>query len=312
MSSTSNLARGASGLVLHDWSKTHKSWSSLDRGLDLSQPDVTTVQEWESWRQHDRAYRGYPLPSYDLVGQMGRPDAVKRWFSQIPTFYATNAQTFSGIPVFVHLYAITGFTEGLVYEIDNCESRGYSREAVADVLALAFLHAPSASGMFHVHDAVLERMETYTDPATTIEFPEGWTNDPPFFDCGLDFSSQDMQDGELAKIEDWYREITGEVPGFVSFLGRHRPNLLKSYRNRFEHALRVLPNQVMPYLLLNYEVHRGFAPGIRDAVLLCRGFGLAKAQAMDAVAWGMLYGGHGGMTNAAAAAGDLFDDEDWE
>ena len=301
--------RTKTGVILHDWSKTNKSWSSLDRGLDLSEPDFTTIQEVEAWRQHDRDYRGYPMPTYNVLIELGRPDAVKRWFSQIPRFYA-NEGGFSSSLLFTHLYAITGFTEGTLYEIDNAESQRHTKDDVAEALALAFLHAPSGHGFFAMRAAINARMERYSDPETPRAYPEGWEPDPGFFHAGLDFSVADCTAAEVGAVRAWYDRVAGEIPGWVEFLGTHKPNLLKAYRNRFENTVKVLPKQMMPWLLLSWETHRGYGVAIREAVLMCRGFGVTRTQAVDAITWGMLYGGHGSMSNVQRAAGDILD-ESW-
>jgi hypothetical protein len=296
------------GVALHDWSKTKQSWSSLDRGLDLSKPDVTTVQEWQSWREHDRRFRGYPLPSYELIAAVGRTDVVKRWFQQIPHFYDPDG-AFNTTAGWVHYYCLSGFTEGVLYEIDNCESQGHSREEVSEIIALAFLHAVSDRGMFGMLEPVTKRLELYA-PKTQIAYPEGWGADPQRLQAGLDFSTMELLPGELEKIEAWYDRICGEVPEHVRFLGTLRPNLLKAYRNRFENTVRVLPVQMMPWIQLQWEAIRGHEAGIRESVLLCRGLGVGKQVAMNAVAWAMMYGGNGGASTVARAAGDVFA-EDW-
>jgi hypothetical protein len=301
--------RTKTGVILHDWTETGMSWSSLDRGLDLARPDLTTVQEVETWRQHDRDYRGYPMPTYDLLIELGRPDAVKRWFSEIPSFYTKTGGFFSPL-LFVHLYAITGFLEGTIYEIDNAESQGHSKADVAECMALAFLHAPSGHGFFGMRDAISSRMHAYRERETSVTYPDGWEPDPDFFRSGLDFSSTDCSPEEVQLLKEWYERVAGEVPGWVQFLGEYKPELMKTYRNRLENTLRVLPKQMMPWLLLSWETHRGFEVGIREAVLLCRGFGVTKPQAIDAIGWGMLYGGHGAMSNVYAAAGDVLE-QDW-
>ena len=296
-------------VVLHDWSESGQSWSSLpDRGLDTSRLDVTTVQEWERWRQHDTRYRGYPLPTYDLIIKLGRPDVVKRWFLQLPAFYDPD-RAFNSTAGWVHWYALTGFREGVLYEIDNCESQGHTRDEVVEMLALAFLHAPAAKGMWDLHDDVPKRIERY-QPETMIQYPDGWAPDPEFFKAGLDYSTMDIQPGEVESIADWYMDVCGEVPEWVGFLGSVRPNLLKAYRHRFENTVRVMPKQMMPWILLQFEALRGHEAGIREAVLLCKGFGVRKQEAMNAVAWAMLYGGHGCMSTVSRAAGDVFE-QDW-
>lgn len=63
---------------------------------------------------------------------------------------------------------------------------------------------------------------------------------------GLDFSDPQLSPAELLRLEDWYEDLTGEVPPVVRFMGRHRPDVLKAYRDRYESCLKVLPKQSLP------------------------------------------------------------------
>src|SRR5919205_615199 len=101
------------------------------RGLDLDTPDVTRVEEWEAWRQAERDFRGYPLPTYELFGEF-RPDVVKRWYRQLLNFNDDEGGSWQGaasLP-YLHLYAIVGFDAGIGYEIQNMENAGFSRATV--------------------------------------------------------------------------------------------------------------------------------------------------------------------------------------
>jgi hypothetical protein len=274
-----------------------------DRGMDLSNPDVTTEAEWESWRQTERERRGYPLPSYELVGEF-RPDAVKRWMRQAQNFTVPEGLGGWGILTWVHLYLIEGFEPGTIYELRNSEGLRVPRSAVLDVLALALFHSPS-KGLHHQSEAVAEYIRDYLEPAEPLEWPEGWEHDPEFFRSGIDFSTLDLSADELRLLEDWYLRVMGEVPRHVQLLAELRPRLLKAYRDRFENVIRESPKQLMPMCLLHYEAYRGHEDGIREAVLLARGCGMTQAQAVEALAWAMLYGAHGSMSNVDRAAGDI-------
>jgi hypothetical protein len=92
----------------------------------------------------------------------------------------------------------------------------------------------------------------------------------------------------------------------VRFLAQHRPGLLKAYRDRYEHAIRdSLPKQMLPWLMLNYNVVRGFHEGIRENVLLGRALGMTKEQLLDAICFGVLHAGANALGIAEEAAGDL-------
>jgi hypothetical protein len=176
-----------------------------------------------------------------------------------------------------------------------------------DILALAFLHA-SPRGMHYVADAGSEQLRNWEEPEALERWPAGWVFDPAAFKTGVDFTSPEATEEDVERIQQWYQDTLGEVPRYVRFLARHRPRLLKAYRSRFEYAVRdALPSQMVAYSLLNLSVARRSAEGIRENVLLGRGLGMTKAQLLDAICWGLYYGGVDGLAVADAAAADILD-----
>jgi hypothetical protein len=284
-----------------------RTWASKARGLDLAQPDVTTVDEWDAWRQNERANRGWPLESYELLAEVGRSADVKRWMLQIRQFRAGD-DSFNTPLLWVQHYLLTGFAQGLTYELQNCQRMGHRRVEVAETIAVAFLHSPSGE-LTEAAPIVREKLRSYVDSDEPFVYPVGWEPDPDAFVSGLDFSQPELTAEELELLEGWYRRVLGEIPPSVQFLARFRPRMLKAWRNRFEHVVHVMPKQMMPFLLLHFECLRGHEAGIREAVLLSRGFGLTLTQTCDAIVWSMLYGGHGATGNAWRAAGDIL--ESW-
>jgi len=92
----------------------------------------------------------------------------------------------------------------------------------------------------------------------------------------------------------------------VRFLASERPGLLKAYRDRYEHAIRdSLPAQMLPWMLLNYNVTRVFAEGIRENALLGRALGMTREQLLDAICYGVLHAGANALSIADEAAGDV-------
>jgi hypothetical protein len=149
-------------------------------------------------------------------------------------------------------------------------------------------------------------LRTYEDPEPTACFPEGWQFDPRAFDSGMDFSNRDATPEDMDALRDWYRRTLGEIPPHARFLATHRPGLLKAYRDRYEHAIRdSLPKQMLPYLMLNHNVGRGFRDGIRENVLLGRALGMTREQLLDAICFAVLDAGLGALDLVEEAAGDL-------
>jgi hypothetical protein len=248
--------------------------------------------------------RGFVQPAFELLAELGRHDVVKRWLAGLCQFPLAD-----GVPpnmLFMHYYAIKGFTRGVIIEI---EFGHHTKDEVGEALAVALMHS-FGMGLFTVAPEVQEYLRAYPGPAKTVSWPDGWAPDPEFFRAGLDFSTLELLPGELERIELWYETVAGEVPRFVRFLGEFGPNVLKAYRNRFENTLRVLPKQAYPWLQVNYHALVGNEEGLRDNVLLAKGFGLTKDQVVDALLWAMLYGGVEVMSLVDRVAGELI--RTWE
>jgi len=276
---------------------------SLTRaGLDLSNLDVTSPAELEAFAEFERERRGGdPHPTYQLALSV-RPALLKRWFLQLGSFRID--ESFATSLTFLHLYLIWGYELGIGYEIRNARAAGHSRAEIADCVGVALLHSPSM-GIDRVAGRTTELLAGYDDPATPFSWPDGWRADPTALASGMDFSHPEATAEDLDHLRGWYRRVLGEVPGSVELLAEFRPDLLKQWRNRFEHAATVIPPQMVAYLLLHFEVSRISEDGIREYMLLARGLGMNRTHAMDAVAFGMLYGGPAGMAAVNRVAGDI-------
>jgi hypothetical protein len=106
-------------------------------------------------------------------------------------------------------------------------------------------------------------------------------------------------------MRDWYERTLGEVPRYVGFLLKHRRQLLKSWRNRYENILVELPKQIMPYTQLHSNVMRGFGHGIRENILFGRAFGMTKDQVFTSIFSAMLNAGPEALNIVDSHAGDI-------
>jgi hypothetical protein len=85
----------------------------------------------------------------------------------------------------------------------------------------------------------------------------------------------------------------GEIPKWVTFMGREHPDVLKAYRLRWEGSFRgALPKQVMPFVMIYQSVANGYRDRLRSAPLLARVWGVTRDWIMLALT-----------PNAAASAG---------
>jgi hypothetical protein len=163
------------------------------------------------------------------------------------------------------------------------------------VVSIAFLHGGHV-GMYPATGIAPLLREWDDAPTEPRAFPTGWAFDPDALVSGMDFADPEVRESDLAALRDWYGRTIGEVPEHVEFLARQRPGLLKAQRQRWERAISFsLPLQLLPYLLLHYDLYRGFASGVRENLLLARAFGLTRAQALDAICSSVLHTGTGAL-----------------
>ena len=114
-------------------------------------------------------------------------------------------------------------------------------------------------------------------------------------------------------LDKWYAETIGYTPRSVQFLTKQNPRFMKAHRAKFEAALKTggLPKQIVPYILIHYNMNRGFREGIREAALLGKAWGMRKDHAIASITLGTGYmAGIDGLYIVDEAIGDLMDDWD--
>lgn len=279
----------------------------LEWGLDLSHPEVTTQAEIDEFRRVSSKQLGIQQAGLDFWLDEN-PEVLKRYRRWADTLRINtpdkqpNSYSGSGITIFIN-YANHGFRDGLKYSMLGM-NRFLTRVELLEVFALAFRYV-GPRGMALIGEVA--RQQTFTEPALPAAWPPGWGPDPDAFKSGVDFSTLTLTDEERQKIEAWYLRYLGEVPGHVQLLARHRPEMLKTYRGRFENTLRLLPKQLEPSVLIQTSVERAFPDGIREGVLMGRGFGMSKADVLEALSWGTFYGTVPALDAAHAVVADVLD-----
>ena len=279
--------------------------SAYQDGLDVSRPDEMTAAEIEAYRSEYTGSNKGLLDSFEFWLEF-RPDVLKRHKAR--TRHYTSAVEPShhlvGLLGAIHQYTIMAFDEGIAYEIRLAQTNGATRTDILDTLSVAFIHS-GHRGMYAAA-RYSDYLREYVDPPPSAKFPEAWSFDPQAFDSGMDFSAREASREDMDRVQEWYQRTLGEVPRYVRFLAAHRPGLLKAYRDRYEHAIRdSLPKQMLPWMLLNYNVARGFHEGIRENVLLGRALGMTREQLLDAICYAVLHSGIDALGIAEEAAGDL-------
>src|ERR1700733_8229307 len=182
---------------------------------------------------------------------------------------------------------------------------GAQRGDILDTISGPFIHS-GHPGMYQVTRHA-DALRNYTELPDAERFPPNWSFDPGAFDSGMDYSVREATPEDLRRLTDWYERVLGEGPKHARFLAEHRPDLLKAYRNRYEHAIREsLPAQMLPFLMLHYNAVRGFKDGIRENALLAKALGLTRPQVLNAICLAELHGGAEVFDVVAEAAGDVY------
>jgi hypothetical protein len=274
-------------------------------GLDVSTPDMTTSEEVAAYRAIYTGTNKGLLDSFEFWLEF-RPDVLKRHKARTRHFRTTSEpdHPLVGLLGALHQYTILAFREGVAYEIRHAQALGATRTDIIDTMSVAWMHS-GHRGMFALA-AYSDYLRTYVDSEVPDRFPANWSFDPHAFDSGMDFSTRDASAEDMDKLQNWYQRTIGEIPKHVQFLVRNRPGLLKAHRDRYEHAIRdSLPQQMLPYLLLNHNVVRGFGPGIRENALLGRALGMTREQLLDAICSAVLHAGVGALDLVDEVAGDV-------
>jgi len=288
-------------------------------GLNLMDDQETTREEISQFLtgnlQRRKGRLAYPVTAYSFLLE-NRPDMLKQHMRQMQFLHAVpdNGELDMSITVLtmLHWYACNRVVEGIAHEVRSSASVGASKAAVNEILSLAFMHSGPA-GFGAVYEAAHDFMNTFPEPETTLSWPAGWGPDVDAFKTGLDFSVPDLVAGEQDLLFGWYENTIGYVPRSIRLLAKYNPRFVKAHRGKFESALRtgVLPKQIVPYILIHYNMNRGWGDGIREAALLGKAWGMTRDQVIHAITLGTGYmAGLDGLSIADEAIGDLL--ESWD
>ena len=283
--------------------------SGQSRGLDLTDLDHVRPEEAAAFQSHYIQLHGRPHAGFEFFLE-NNPSAMKRYrlfaaytaipFDQWLTLTATN---FANIA----WYAQLGFAEGIRYIVYIQQTSGGSAKAqVCEGLAISLYHA-GAQGSEVIANAL--RDYEWLEPAEPADL-SAWEASRGLLASGLDFSDHGLSPEELERLDAWYLRAVGEVPGYVRFLARHRPEALKAYRNRYEHLVSALPVQLVPLASIKFNMYACNAELIRENVLLARYLGVSKDDTLATAISGLLYGQMEAAAMLERVAGDIFDDWD--
>ena len=272
------------------------------RGLDLSKPTELTAQEAAAFKGHYGTQFGVPMTGLDWWIDRN-PEVLKRYRLYCSLTLRVEPAVMGGGTL--AFYMLMGYVKGARYVMNSFLNDGLSKAQALEMIAIAFVHA-GPRGMETIAEA-MEGLDFPNDPNPGARFPAGWAPDVQAFRSGIDCSTVDLSADEKAKLYDWYLSTIGEIPPYVRFMAEHRPRLLKTHRARIENMLYVLPKQVWPTAMLYYHVMSRVAEGIRENVLLCKAWGVTKADTLDTIGNALVYGQMEAASMVQNEAGDIFD-----
>ncbi|MFN8217829.1 MAG: hypothetical protein U0R71_14640 [Solirubrobacterales bacterium] len=295
-----------------------ESGSFLETGLDWTSEDFSSEEKQQllAWyEQHHEAEHTKlsRFPDFWIEHDPGGFKRYRRHMIEIDD--ASDPDSMPGAAhlfMYLGLYTVFANEKGILYLVVNARTLGATRAEVVDAFRIAALSA----GPFGIN-AAAELADEYLrawpedsgEPG--IEWPRGWAPDPDALKSGIDHSTNEMSDADLAALRGWYERVYGEVPRFIEVLAADHPVALKTQRIRLEASLgEALPAQMAPLSWLLLAAQRQWPTSILRAGQMARHLGVRRRQAIETVFWAGVYAGEATSEVAIEALAPVLDG--WE
>jgi hypothetical protein len=283
----------------------------ISEGLDLSSIETITPEEISANLMHVYGWRGgtYELGANALMLDYA-PEFAKlhRWGSDL-----------FGRPDPVNIillgiqnqasYVMLGWETGILNQTISLRRNGMPKEQIMELVMFTQLYA-GMRGLGHTFRAIGSVLPALGEPPNPpAAFPEGWAPDPEAFRCGLDLSTLDVTARDRANITAWYERTLGYLPKSIEIGLRYDPEFVKMNRAKWEVAIKTLPKQVAPYLMLRLNMMNGSVAGLREAALLARAWGISRQHVVRGLtASAMYFTSFEGLNAAYDAMADILAD----
>jgi hypothetical protein len=285
----------------------------VSEGLDLSNLNETTADEINANLIRVWSWRG---PLYELYANSlmldYAPDFAKlhRWGSDL-FGRPSQANIITLSMQNIHSYMMFGWETGILNEFHTLRRNGMPLTQIMELVMFTQLYA-GMRGLGHVYRAVGDLLPVFAEPpGAAAVFPDGWAADPAAFKCGLDFSTRQLTDQDRTNLTAWYERNIGYVPKSIQFGLKHNPQFVKVNRAKWEVAIKTLPKQVAPYLMLRHHTITGSREGLREAALLGKAWGMSPHWIVQGITGtAMYFTGFDGLYTAYEAVDDLL--EEWQ
>jgi hypothetical protein len=257
------------------------SFSTTNAGLDLSNLESTSQEEIDAHLRFNWRNRGplYEQSASSLMADYA-PEFLKLHWRGAMVFHVHPSGagpdfTFA-IPNSVqqlHSYMMLGWETGILNQFRVLKRYDFTRAQIMEVVMYSRL-AAGMRGLGHAYRAIGDVLPDYGDGSGNVRWPEGWAADPEAFRSGLDLATDDLTDADRAGLTAWYEQTIGYVPKSIQFGMKWDPRLLKIHRAMWEVAIKTLPKQIVPYLMLRDGTLENNVEALREAALLGKAWGL--------------------------------------
>jgi hypothetical protein len=265
--------------------------ASSSEGLDFTNLDSMSEEEKNANFAHVWSWRGplYEMYANSLMVDYG-PALAKfhRWGSNFfgrpshANIILLSAQN-------IHSYMMTGWETGILNEFVTLRRNGMSKEQIMEIVMFTQLYA-GMRGLGHVYRAVGDVLPSFAPPDEPLApYPDGWAADPEAFKAGLDFSTREMTPTDVQRLTDWYEGTVGYLPNSIKFGLKYHPEFVKVNRGKWEVAIRTLPKQIAPYLMLRHNTITASEEGLREAALLAKSWGVTRELVIQAIMGTAMY-----------------------
>jgi hypothetical protein len=206
----------------------------------------------------------------------------------------------------IHSYMMLAWETGIKNEFITLRRNGMAIEQIMELVMFSQLYA-GMRGLGHVFRAVGEDLPSYGPPeGPPAPYYDGWAPDPEAFRCGLDLSTREMTKADLANLTSWYEETIGYLPESIQFGLKYHPQFVKVERAKWEVAIKTLPKQIAPYLMLRHHTITGSVDGLREAALLAKAWGITNELIVQGITGSAMYfTGFEGLYAAFKAVDDI-------
>jgi hypothetical protein len=252
------------------------------QGLNLANIDETTQEEINAylttrWRGRGPLYDQYAMslmldyaPDFAKLHWLGAE--CFRSLPSDPDTYDPSYATPNSVQQ-LHSYMVLGWETGIRNQFRVLRRLGFTKAQIMEVVMFGRLVA-GMRGLGHVYHAVGDMLPDYADGHGDPKWPAGWAADPAAFNSGLDLNCRELTDQDRTNLTAWYERTLGYLPKSVAFGMRYDPTVLKVHRAMWERAIKTLPKQVAPYLMLRDATLNGDREALREAALLGKAWGL--------------------------------------